>query len=159
MANFFIAVGGTGQNVALAYYRLTKLCGYEPAKIYVMDSDTSVSGQQTSFIHLEPIPIEPCITKGQRNSFRALFNLSDDANINAMLSVLFTSKELKTPIDYGMFGRPSVGSATIMDKIVLINNDDTTEQGCRFSDRHFANLLITLKSPGHHNVVICGSSK
>lgn len=159
MANFFIAVGGTGQNVALAYYRLAKLCGYEPAKIYVMDSDLSVSHQQPSFLPLEPIPIEPCIEDLQRKSFRNLFNPTGDANVDSMLSVLFTSKELRTPIDDGMFGRPSVGSATIMDKIVLIDNDTTPGGNCKFSDQYFANLLITLQGPGNHNVVICGSAK
>lgn len=159
MANFFIAVGGTGQNVALAYHRLAKLCGYEPAKIYVMDSDLSISRQQPSFIPLESIPIEPCILPLQRNSFRELFNPNNDADTASMLSVLFTSKELMTPIDEGMFGRPSVGSATIMDKIVLMDGDNTPQRGCRLSDRNFANLLQTLQTPGSHNVVICGSAK
>lgn len=159
MANFFIAVGGTGQNVALAYHRLAKLCGFEPAKIYVLDSDLSISRQQPSFVPLEPIPIEPCILPLQRNSFRELFNPNNNADIASMLSVLFTSKELMTPIDEGMFGRPSVGSATIMDKIVLMDGDNTPQHSCKLSDRNFANLLQTLQTPGSHNVVICGSAK
>ena len=38
--NFLIAVGGSGQMIALAYFRLAKLCSFEePANLYVMDSD------------------------------------------------------------------------------------------------------------------------
>ncbi len=159
MANYFIAVGGVGQNVALAYYKLTKLCGYEPADIYVLDSDLSIARHQTSFMRLEPIPIEPCILQLQRNSFYDLFNPEKDSNIDSMLSVLFTSKELKTPIDEGMFGKPSVGSATILDKIDLMDNDRTPQQSCRLSDVNFSTLLQKLRSPGIHHVVICGSSK
>lgn len=159
MANFFIGVGGTGQNVALAYYRMAKLCGYEPAKIYIMDSDLSIATNQPSFIPLEPIPVEPCILPLQRNSFRDLFNPKGDAVIDSVMSVLFTSKELQTPIDEGMFGRPSVGSATIMDKILLMDNDNTPKKECQRSDANLANLLGTLQTEGDHCVVICGSAK
>lgn len=159
MANFFIGVGGTGQQVAIAYCKLTKLCGYEPAKIYIMDSDLSIARLQSSFIPLEPIPIQPCILPLQRNSFRSLFNSRQDQAIDSVLSVLFTPKELGTPIDDGMFGKPPVGSATIMDKIVLMDNDTTPQQICRFSDTNLSNLLTTLETPGNHCIVICGSAK
>jgi hypothetical protein len=158
MANFFIAVGGTGQNVALAYYRMTTLCGYEPSKIYVMDSDLSISTQQPSFIPLEPIPVEPCILPLQRNSFRDLFNPTGDTVIDSVMSILFTSKEMRIPIDEGMFGRPSVGATTIMDKILLMENDNTYKKECQRSDANLANLLSTLQTEGDHSVVICGSA-
>jgi len=158
MANYFIAVGGTGQNVALAYYRLCKLAGYCPANIYVLDSDLSISGHEADFKRIDPIPVPPCIEPAQRNSFRDLFNPVQNLNMNTLLSVLFARQDLITSIDKGMFGKPSVGSATIMDKIDLIDGDKTMQQSCRQSDVPFANLLQALQSPGNHRVVICGSA-
>jgi hypothetical protein len=158
MANYFIAVGGTGQNVALAYYRLTKLAGLEPANIYVMDSDRSVSSNQGEFKPIAPIPVEPCIREGQKKSFRNLFNPGGDAAIDSVLSVLFTSEQLKTPIDKGMFGKPSIGASTIMDKIALIEDDETPDRTRAGADPLFSNLINSLNATGQHRVVICGSA-
>lgn len=158
MANYFIAVGGTGQNVALAYYRLTKLGGLEPANIYVMDSDRSISSNQGEFKPIAPIPVEPCIREGQKKSFRNLFNPGGDAAIDSVLSVLFTSEQLKTPIDKGMFGKPSIGASTIMDKIALIEDDETPDRTRAGADPLFSNLINNLNATGQHRVVICGSA-
>lgn len=158
MANYFIAVGGTGQNVALAYYRLTKLGGLEPANIYVMDSDRSISGNQGEFKPIAPIPVEPCIREGQKKTFRNLFNPDGEAGIDSVLSVLFTAEQLKTPIDKGMFGKPSIGASTIMDKIALIEDDQTPDRTRAGADPLFSNLINNLNATGQHRVVICGSA-
>ncbi len=158
MANYFIAVGGTGQNVALAYYRLTRLGGLEPANIYVMDSDRSISSNQGEFKPIAPTPVEPCIREGQKKSFRNLFNPGSDAAIDSVLSALFTSEQLKTPIDKGMFGKPSIGASTIMDKIALIEDDETPDRARAGADPLFSNLINNLNATGQHRVVICGSA-
>jgi hypothetical protein len=158
MANYFIAVGGTGQNVALAYYRFAKLAGIEPAEIFVMDSDRSISGNQGDFKPIAPIPVEPCIREGQKKSFRSLVNPGGDPAIDAALSVLFTSEQMRTPIDKGMFGKPSIGASTIMDKIVLIEDDETPDRTRAGADPLFANLINNLGGTGQHRVVICGSA-
>ena len=60
MSNFFVAVGGTGQMVALAYFRLAKLCGFKKsAYTYIMDSDIDgdVSQDLMQLLGEESIPV------------------------------------------------------------------------------------------------------
>lgn len=159
MANFFIGVGGTGQQVGMAYYRLTKLCGYKSAQIYIMDSDLSIARLQPLFIPLDPLPTSPCVAPIQRKSFRNLFNPTGEKEVDSVLSIFFTPKELETPIDKGMFGRPPIGASAIMSKIVLMENDISPEKHCRSSDRNLSELLTSLQAPGDHRIVICGSAK
>lgn len=157
MANFFIAVGGTGQNVALAYHKLAALAGLEPAATYVLDSDPSISINAASFLPLDPIPRQPCVDAFQRNSFRDLFNPRADQNVASVLATFFDKSELDTPIERGMFGHPPVGACAIMDKLALL---DQAEPGteCATSDPNLVNLLNTLANGAQHRVVVCGSA-
>ena len=147
MANFLVAIGGTGQMAALAYVRLAKLCGFQPARIYLLDRDIAgplsekleeVSGQGK----LPAIsPIRP-----DERTFREIFGRPPTNKVASVLSVLFSEEQLETEIRDGMYSRPSVGSTAFMAKIVLGSQEDQQLQ-----------RLIQLLNGRGHRVVICGS--
>lgn len=118
MANHFIAVGGTGQVVAYAYLKLTALCGVEPAGIYVVDADVNspiadnlrAFSTQNETKWIKPVPAA-CAAA---TTLKELFTVTNNADINNVLSVLFTQQSLRIPVDKGMFMNPSVGAAVLM---------------------------------------------
>ncbi|MBI5222792.1 hypothetical protein HY990_00055 [Candidatus Micrarchaeota archaeon] len=154
MANFFIAVGGTGQMVAMALWRLRSLMpwvGISPVNMYHMDMDT-VSGFTKTVqksTHIPPIPHGAKVTYGA--------HFTDPPNqilCNDILNTLFTTQEQNTNISTGMYGHPPVGSAVIADmlnaaggaKTGLLNGGGTVG-GAPF-----------LTDGNEHTLVICGSA-
>ena len=155
MSNFFVAVGGTGQMVALAYFRLAKLCGFKkPAYTYIMDSDIDgdVSQDLMQLLGEESVPvIKPIPRADNIETFRDIFSNSEyDDNIQPVLPLLFTTEELDTHIRKGMYGRPPVGSTCLSVKMKNIEN----RQG---SDTALSRLITALREGQTNNVVICGS--
>ncbi len=153
MGNYFIAVGGTGQMVALAYLRLTKLCGFKPADIYLMDCDdtgpitedlTRMLGEH-NIRKIRPIP--------ERDNLGQLKDIFADArfnnNIDPVLSLLFTEKEEMTPVSTGMYGRPPVGASALKTKIF-----ETIANPA--NDPALTNLTNAL-AVGQHRVAVSGS--
>lgn len=143
MANFLIAVGGTGQLVALAYHRLA---GFLPwvgrADIYHMDMDTIVDFTRlvSDSTYINPLP------SAVAQTFREHFHSPASAELcNDILDTLFTSREQSTDIKSGMYGRPPVGSSVIMDAL----NDKAAG---------LSGLPAHLNDGNTHTVVVCGSA-
>ncbi len=157
MNKFFIAIGGTGQMAALAYLRLAKLVGFEPADIYVMDRDlegpittklNEVMGkkEQDAIPTISPIPNE----KGLEY-FKNVFGDLASPKIRNVLSVLFTQDQLNTHIEKGMYAKPPVGAATFMEKIRRVKQKPE-------SDKWLRQLMSLINQAGGDNkVVISGS--
>jgi len=151
MANFFIAVGGTGQMVSLAYWRLHKLMPWlEAAKMYHMDKDTIqhfTDVVPSTFI--DPLPAQAGAT---------VYDHFNDPTPNKIctdiLDTLFTSSEQKTEIKTGMYGHPPVGSSVIIDRLSSANDGILAE----LLSGNPNNPSPYLKDGGQHTVVICGSA-
>jgi hypothetical protein len=151
MANFFIAVGGTGQMVALAYWRLHQLMPWlEAAKMYHIDKDTIehfTNVVPSTFI--DPLPAQAGATVYDHFNDPTHNKMCDD-----ILDTLFTSSEQKTEIKTGMYGHPPVGSSVIIDRLRTGNDGILAEllSGNPNSPSPY------LKDGGQHTVVICGSA-
>jgi hypothetical protein len=153
MANFFIAVGGTGQMVAMAYWRLRKLMpwlDHDPVNMFHMDKDvidTYMSVVEDSG-HIDPVP------PGAQDSFGAHFKSNEFPYLcRDILDSLFTTEEQNTPIDRGMYARPPVGATVLMD---MLNNPggrvkDLLQGSNRKQDSY-------LTDGNRHTIVICGSA-
>lgn len=143
MSNLFIAVGGSGQNVALAYLRLAGLCGFKSADVYVVDCDlespitndlknilnklTKENTRQIQDMRIEPIPsdIPPTNLEGRdEKHFGNIFlDPPNKISLDIAKSVLFKENELNIDIGRGMYGFPSVGASAIMAKIKEVDRD------------------------------------
>ena len=158
--NFLIAVGGSGQMIALAYFRLAKLCSFEePANLYVMDSDFVGKNEVTKMLSklldkkrittIKPIPQDT-----NYDSFYKIFHDNKNAafvnNIDNVLKLLFTQDELdKIDIGKGMYGKPPVGSTCLNVKISNIETDKNVNDPLI--------KLVNDISRSNSKVVICGS--
>src|SRR3972149_3311411 len=98
---------------ALAYIRLSKLCGFKPediADIYLMDSDNNgpLSGSLKQILGNQNIRnIRPIPVMTQLNDFQGMFhNAMFQDNIDNILKVLFEEKDMLIPVTSGMYGKP-----------------------------------------------------
>ncbi|MGR3303710.1 MAG: hypothetical protein ACUZ8I_14590 [Candidatus Scalindua sp.] len=172
MNNYFVAVGGTGQQVALDYLRLTHLCGIEPANIIIVDSDITADKDKYCIIDrinefkisdglfmCKPIPD---IFDEKDKTFSDIFKVKNhDQNvlIEGVLSLFFRKNELEhTDISKGMFGIPREGATAIISKLIL----DMKESHEQKKAKKRENVYITIKEligkiNGDSRIVICGS--
>ncbi len=149
MGNYFIGVGGTGQMVALAYWRFMHLLPWcKPAEMYYMDRDPIHTGYNTtitdiigSLKRIDPLPKE-----APNTFYQLLYDPAYPNETQGILSTLFTTQEENTPITTGMYGRPPVGASVLKSK--LIGGGDGVFNG----------LLNQLNDGNAHNLVICGSA-
>ncbi|MGR3318233.1 MAG: hypothetical protein ACUZ8O_07095 [Candidatus Anammoxibacter sp.] len=156
MASYFVAVGGTGQNVALTYIRLARLCGFPQAEIYLMDMDQS--GGLAKELSLSStgkeneIPLikfnSSIVEKLGTKDFSHLFEDPHFPDIPDVLKVLFKNRHLQTPIDEGIFARPAVGASALALKFDRIAKG---LEGDEVLDEFISRLT------GKDTVVICGS--
>lgn len=157
MSNFFIAVGGTGQNIALAYLRLVKSCGMEPADIYLMDSDDGgdISRKLRQALHKETIPtISPITKRDGIDCFRDIFkDAKHQDKINTALSVLFTDEQLNIKVRKGMYCNPPVGSSALQEKFKMLSNNPRSPDW----DQSLNSLTANISAQPKSKVVICGS--
>ena len=146
MANYFIAVGGTGQMVAMAYWRIRKLMpwiDHGDTKLYHMDKDVIGNYQRT--VDQQSDPINPLHKDVANKKFgQYLADPNHHELCKEILDSLFTSEEQDTPIVQGMFARPPVGATVLMDML----NDP---------DQEMEDLLNRLMDGNDHTIVICGS--
>ncbi|MGR3178222.1 MAG: hypothetical protein ACUZ8E_09215 [Candidatus Anammoxibacter sp.] len=156
MASYFVAVGGTGQNVALTYIRLSRLCGFSETEIYLMDMDQS--GGLAKELSLSSVGREDAIPLIKFNSsivgklgtkdFSHIFEDPHYPDIPDVLKVLFKNRHLQTPINAGIFARPSVGASALalkFDRIAKgLEEDEVLDE-------------FILKLTEKDTVVICGS--
>ncbi len=145
MSDYFFAVGGTGQQVASAYNRLALLCGIRPAKLVIIDSDTSENEENITYSlsQVEKETFEPALNEA-KCTFNDLFHDAND-DVRKILNLLFVDDELGTEVCSGMFGNPSVGAVTFMNTIVNLNDEGSS----------LKEYIDTITSDC--NVVVCGS--
>jgi len=154
MGNFFIAVGGTGQMVAVAYWKLQQLIPWcKPAEMYYMDRDpiTNLTAIIPSIKDIDPLP------EGITSDTDFCDYFYDPANpelTSNILNCLFTGEEQRTPIHTGMYGRPPVGASMIKARFLA-----TAADSGRADQDSFADLVNTLNDGNRHIVCICGSAK
>lgn len=151
-----IGVGGTGQTVLASYLRLANMAGFDPARFFVVDSDTrgqlggtvtklrgevkqvAGGGKLPSRWMIDPFPK----SDAERRTFGSLFgNLVGERR--RLFNCLFSEEAEQTSIRSGMYGRPSIGATCIRYKI-LQGDDDLKE------------LKDTLRGGAKH-VILVGS--
>ena len=157
MSNHIIAVGGTGQMIALAYLKLARLCGYRDgdiAEIHIVDSDRTgdTCEQIATLLHKAKNALK---TVAPIPSHRKLGSFSQDFdeagtndNIRRIAPLLYTAKDLEVNVRKGLYGRPSVGSACMSIK--------TNPPAGHNTDPELIALRDSVCQPGN-KVVICGS--
>lgn len=151
MASFFIAVGGTGQMVALSHARLMGLMPWlRPAQMYHMDRDNVARFTDlVASTFIDPLPAGAGTAIGAHFTDPAYRPLCVD-----VLDALLTSKEQQTAVGSGMYGHPPVGAAMIVDRLgggsagglnEILDGDPIA--------RH-----AYLRDGSPHTVVVCGSA-
>lgn len=169
MSKILIAVGGTGQEIALACLRLCHMTGIEVPIIVVLDSDqgAGTSGIPTRTDELQRFagflketrgqdlvvflkPLAEGIRERQIETLRSLFSPArvTPPEVQNVLSLLFTRDQQETRIIDGFHGKPTVGSVAV---------DDYMLQG-EFKEK-FLDLVDTLTKPQTpHFIVLAGST-
>ncbi|WP_282610858.1 hypothetical protein [Pelagibius sp. Alg239-R121] len=151
MASFMIAVGGTGQMMALSYARLMSLMPWLPtARMYHLDRDTIehyTDSVDSTFI--DPLPQGAGATVGTH--FTEPSNREFCENV---LDALFTAREQSTPVGQGMYGRPPVGAAMIVDSLSRPASGSFDE----LFDGSPESTNAYLRDGMTHTVIVCGSA-
>ena len=170
MSRVLIAVGGTGQEIALACLRLCHMAGIEAPWVIVIDSDqgASVSEVSTRSDEIQRLatflketrrqdrvvflkPLAENIRERRVETLRSLFSPANitPPKIQEVLSFLFTTDQQETRVVDGFHGRPTVGSVAV---------DDYFLQG-EFQ-REFLDRIDELTKPdAPHFIVLAGSTK
>lgn len=130
MSDLVIAVGGTGQHVALATSRLINLRALPPMQVMIIDADSQgpLSQEMRTFGRTlkvdgvaEPLPhpmvggdrIYPPfnLAENQNATFESLLlQNTTDVRSKMLFDLFFTPQESQTNVAQGMYGQPSVGS-------------------------------------------------
>lgn len=169
MSKILIAVGGTGQEIALACLRLCHMAGIQGPFVVVVDSDqgAGTSGIPTRTDELQRFagflketrgqdfvvflkPLADNIRERQVETVRSLFSPAGLTSpvVQDVLSLLFTRDQQETKVIDGFHGKPTVGSVAV---------DDYMLQG-EFKEK-FLDLVDTLTKPQTpHFIVLAGST-
>jgi hypothetical protein len=169
MSKILIAVGGAGQEIALACLRLCHMSGIEVPTVFVVDSDqgTGKAGLRTRSDDLEYCarslrqtrdhdyviflrPFAENIRARQLGTLQSLFSPRGVTPPRAkdILSLLFTQNQQETNIIDGFHGNPTVGAVAVEDFMI---------QG-EFKE-HLLNRIDTLTEPNvQHFIVLAGST-
>jgi len=138
MSRVLIAVGGTGQEIALACLRLCHMAGIEIPWVIVIDSDqgsgtSEVSTRSDEIQRLATFlketrrqdhvvflkPLAENIRERRVETLRSLFSPANidppPPKIQEVLSFLFTTDQQKTRVVDGFHGSPTVGSVAVED--------------------------------------------
>ncbi|MBI4303853.1 MAG: hypothetical protein HY665_05900 [Chloroflexi bacterium] len=169
MSRVLIAVGGTGQEIALACLRLCHMAGIEPPLIVIVDSDQGTGRRDppTRTDELQRFKVFFKQTWGQEfvdfvtpfaqnvpgrplKTLRGLFSPAGETPplIQDLLFLLFSPSQQGTGISDGFHGKPTVGSVAVADYM------EETEFKQQFLDR--LSTLTEPKSP--HFIVLAGST-
>ena len=138
MSKILAAVGGTGQEIALACLRLSHMAGLEIPLVFVFDSDSDdhrpeVTDTETrsealkelgKFIALyagrDPLNfVEPIEHEQHTRDIQSLFspfNKTPQA-VSDILALLTTAKQRETLITEGFHGQPQVGAIAFTDAV------------------------------------------
>ncbi|MCP4367385.1 MAG: hypothetical protein GY797_04605 [Deltaproteobacteria bacterium] len=161
MSNYFIGVGGTGQQIALAYQKFAYLCGYEESmELHILDSDGSEEGITREFFADTVIRYDPI--EDDTYLFEDIFIRNPKGDVKKILNLLFNEKELSTRVSKGMYGNPSVGATTFINSLTTYDKKEkdqqehysTTDKTKRTFDE-FMNFIASIGDGS--NVVVCGS--
>ncbi len=169
MSRVLIAVGGTGQEIALACLRLCHMAGIEPPWVIIIDSDTGASASEVStrsdkiqqwatflkntrrqdcVVFLKPL--RENIKERRVETLRSLFSPANltPPKIQELLSVLFTTHQQETRVVDGFHGRPTVGSVAVEDYFL---------QG-EFKEDFVDRIDELTKPDAPHFIVLAGST-
>jgi hypothetical protein len=158
MSTHLVAIGGSGQDVALCYLRLAVLCGFTPASVWILDADLEgdvsksfkdLVGLHSNWSHeyLDPYP-----TSVNKVGATLVDVLAATAPRSAeALGVLFTDPQQRLPVKKGMWGRPAVGAATIAAKLAEVERSGN-------QDTKFAMFVEQLRLVGDQRVMLTGSA-
>lgn len=173
MSKTIIAVGGTGQEIALACLRMAHLANIELPFVILIDADQGSGGNtglRTRTEELQDLerflktayglPKLLALAKPLANNIKAR-NLSDMASlfasagkvsgpVGSVLSVLFAEKQQRTSIVDGFHGQPTVGAVAVCDQFLHARPDDGD---------HVLQIVEERTRPGEaHFVVLAGST-
>ena len=126
MANHFIAVGGTGQHVALAYADLEALAwlvlnNVQPAEFYILDRDQGTNENDSAW-DLTLVQLN-AIRPGQKNPWREIEpnkRIPGKPNVGAAVDacygpLYFNPRQLDVDYSTGYYGQAPVGAAFFDD--------------------------------------------
>jgi len=127
MADLLIALGGTGQHVALAASRLVFLGALAPMTLRTIDAEdttdlamslqtfgnTVVKGQSEHPLGKDVSILSPFVTHKEKPLFVNLF-IDNPGTENRLFELCYEERLATTDVKEGFFGRPSVGAAIFM---------------------------------------------
>jgi hypothetical protein len=180
MSKIIAAVGGAGQEVALASLRIAYMAGLQLPRVFVFDSDQfdraqEVAGEPTRSQILRSLgefvryvddgnPVEFVQPVDRSRMIENVSNLFGEANLTPkpvadILSVLLTERQRNTRIIDGFHGEPTVGAMTFAD-CVCSDRLDAFVDGVRQNDRVVKPGLaqLTERADVPHSLVIAGGT-
>ncbi len=169
MSRILAAIGGTGQEIALACLRLCHVTNFEIPKVFVFDSDSfdpdTTKGQTDTRSHRlrelgkfiqgiggngNPVTFQSVIDRNYQNETVA--SLFSSSNILApetcdLLDLLITESQQQVPIVDGFHGEPSIGAIAFADAVSI-------GAWREFEER----LNEETQLPGQHFVLLAGGT-
>jgi hypothetical protein len=169
MSRILAAIGGTGQEIALACLRLCHVTNFEIPKVYVFDSDSfdpdTTKGQKDTRSHRlrelgrffesitrngNPVSFQSVIDRNYQNETVA--SLFSSSNVLApetsdLLDLLISKSQQVVPIIDGFHGEPSVGAIAFADAVSI-------GAWREFEER----LNDETQLPGQHFVLLAGGT-
>lgn len=155
-----VAVGGTGQHVAISYLHLARLAGFDPVPVVVIDNDTTSStatvlARLLQAAGLQRGQIAPQPATMASNTIRAAYDRD-----KAILDLLFESQggsrgsEQDADVLAGFYGFPHLG-ATVSR--ALFEEARSTDPSVRQKSTLYQNLLQPLTQERVRRLGIAGS--
>jgi hypothetical protein len=169
MSRILAAIGGTGQEIALACLRLCHVTNFEIPKVFVFDSDSfdpdTSKGQTDTRSHRlrelgkfiggitgdgSPVSFQSVIDRNNQNETVA--SLFSSSNVLApqtsdLLDLLISESQQRVPIIDGFHGEPSVGAIAFADAVSI---GAWSEFEKRLDDE--------TQLPGQHFVLLAGGT-
>jgi hypothetical protein len=169
MSRILAAIGGTGQEIALACLRLCHITNFEIPKVFVFDSDSfdpdTTKGQTDTRSHRlrelgkfvqdisgngNPVTFQSVIDRNYQNeTIASLFSSSHvlATETRDLLDLLVTESQQQVPIVDGFHGEPSVGAIAFADAVSI------------GAWREFEQKLNEeTQLPGQHFVILAGGT-
>jgi len=179
MSKIIAAVGGTGQEIALACLRLCHMAGVEPPFIFVFDSDTfdpladrkhvptrsqtlrEVGELIALYRGANPVEFMQVVDReGPGETVVSLFSPANQTprEVDEMLELLLTPWQRITRVIDGFHGQPTVGAITFADYVTR-DGLGTFLKGRRQNGRViFPGLEQLTELPGEHHIIIAGGT-
>ncbi len=179
MSKILAAVGGTGQEVALACLRLCHMAGVDPPRVFVFDSDTfdpspdrkQVPTRSQALREIGELialyrganPIEFMKVVDREGPGETVVGIFSPANqtpreVDDILKLLLTPVQRGTRVIDGFHGQPTVGAITFADYVAR-DGLDTFLNGRRQNGKVISEGLEQLTEvEGEHYIIIAGGT-